>query len=512
MSKNIILCADGTGNKGGYTPDSNIYKLYNAVDLHDPDRKQIAFYDNGVGTETNKYIRSLTGALGFGFKRNVCDLYEFLARNYEPGDDIYMFGFSRGAATVRAFNGFIYACGLIDGRGKGNKELKCEVEIAMEAYSKEGTEKAHLLSNISFHPEPPEIKVIGVWDTVSALGFPERTDITGIFLFALNYAFVALGNIADKFFPNKFYNYELTPNVINAYQALAIDDERTSFWPMVWRENSPEAKDVNIEQTWFAGMHSNIGGGYERAGLANVNFAWMLEKLKDLKLKSGVLLSAKEDANVHGRLYDSRQGFAVYYRYHPRDIKTLCDDAGAKIKVHESVIRRLRLRTANYAPTALPKHFEIVDNQGNSIPSPMLHQDDWSLFRAGISYWQNIRKWLYGALLELTLVVLGITWYRWIYPPTPEKTPPAWLAENIADILRYFTPTFFDGFIERYIVQKPLYAICGAGLIAGYFYFRKYALRRTFYYAERLRKLFIIAPKGYPVSGGGDTLSDTTED
>ncbi|NQY66295.1 MAG: DUF2235 domain-containing protein, partial [Flavobacteriales bacterium] len=112
MSKNIILCADGTGNEGGYTPDSNVYKMYNAIDIHNAAKEQITFYDNGVGTQKNKYIRSLSGALGFGFETNVKDLYEFLARRYDAGDGIFMFGFSRGAATIRAFNGFIDNVGL----------------------------------------------------------------------------------------------------------------------------------------------------------------------------------------------------------------------------------------------------------------------------------------------------------------------------------------------------------------------------------------------------------------
>jgi uncharacterized protein (DUF2235 family) len=108
MGKNIILCADGTGNRGGETPDTNVYRMYHAVDLHKPERgqTQITFYDNGVGTSTNKYIRAVSGALGFDFGQNVRDLYEFLARNYNAGDIVYLFGFSRGAATVRAFGGY----------------------------------------------------------------------------------------------------------------------------------------------------------------------------------------------------------------------------------------------------------------------------------------------------------------------------------------------------------------------------------------------------------------------
>ncbi len=144
MSKNIIVCADGTGNKGGSTPDSNVYRIYKSVDKYfkGPAQgdfevdEQIIFYDNGVGTEKNKYLRMLGGAFGFGFEDNVCDLYKFLARNYEPGDRVYFFGFSRGASTVRACTGFINACGLAKGKGLRNRELAELVKEAFRAYKK----------------------------------------------------------------------------------------------------------------------------------------------------------------------------------------------------------------------------------------------------------------------------------------------------------------------------------------------------------------------------------------
>ena len=87
MSRNIILCADGTGNKGGYTPDSNVYKTYNAIELHDPDTPQVSFYDNGVGTSTNKFLKAISAALGFGFQRNETSVNStpFCARTTGPG-------------------------------------------------------------------------------------------------------------------------------------------------------------------------------------------------------------------------------------------------------------------------------------------------------------------------------------------------------------------------------------------------------------------------------------------
>ena len=116
MAKNIVLCSDGTGNKGGSGSDTNVFRVYNAVrinDIPDDERQQVVFYDNGVGTSKLSVKKALGGGLGLGFRQNVRDLYEFLGRNYNDGDHIYLFGFSRGAATVRAFAGMIEHCGLV---------------------------------------------------------------------------------------------------------------------------------------------------------------------------------------------------------------------------------------------------------------------------------------------------------------------------------------------------------------------------------------------------------------
>ena len=505
MGRNIIFCADGTGNRGGYTPDSNIYKMYHAIDLHDPETVQIAFYDNGVGTQKSTLVRGLSGAFGFGFKSNVCDLYEYLARHYNSDDNIYMFGFSRGAATIRAFNGFIDACGLIDGRDKGNKELKSEVKLAMKAYAKKPQQREQILSKLKRHSVCPTVHFIGVWDTVSALGFPEKTDKAGTFLKVLDAVFRLAGSISDAFFPHKFYNYELTPNVTNACQALAIDDERTSFWPKVWREDSAAAKNVNVEQVWFCGMHSNVGGGYQRAGLANVSFDWMLRRISGLKFKHGVPQSAQDNANVNGRMYDSRQGLATYYRYHPREIYKLCAAAGAEVKIHASVMSRLKLRTANYAPVLLPESFKIVDNENNAYASPEVHKAHWQIFRKGIDVWVAIRKWLYGTLLELTLAVVLFAGYLWKYRPVPDNYLDTIEGSHVVDILGYLTPEYFDELIDYAVIKHPQYGIAGQAVIGSYLVFRWIARSRTTFFAENMRKLFIISPQPHPrYSKSGD--------
>ncbi|RKZ62792.1 MAG: hypothetical protein DRQ44_10670, partial [Gammaproteobacteria bacterium] len=211
-SKNIIVCADGTGNRGGYSPDSNVYKIYNAVDKGFSGRtedgadisEQIIFYDNGVGTDTNKYIRALGGAIGFGFGRNVCDLYKYIARNYKPGDRIYFFGFSRGASTVRACNGMISKCGLIKTQGLRNRELDALVSEAFDTYKlcKKQPELAEDFKNSERSHGAVAIHFLGIWDTVVALGFPKRTDVTGPVTLVLNFLFLVFEKILDFLWPH----------------------------------------------------------------------------------------------------------------------------------------------------------------------------------------------------------------------------------------------------------------------------------------------------------------------
>lgn len=507
-SKNIILCADGTGNEGGYTPDSNVYKMYNAIDIHDPKQEQIVFYDNGVGTQKNKYIRGVSAAVGIGFQANVCDLYEFLARHYNPGDKIFMFGFSRGAATIRAFNGFVDACGLIDGREDGNKELKNKVALAMKAYAKPKKEqKDQILTPVNIHDNMPDIHFIGVWDTVSALGFPERKNLVGLTLWVLHKIAHVFGTIIDKIWPYKFYNYELTSNVKNAFQALAIDDERTSFWPKVWNEKSAIKlnENMNVQQVWFTGMHSNIGGGYERAGLANVSFDWMLDNLQNtgLLFKDGFLDSAKADANVNGRQYNSREGLASFYRYHPRKIGDLCTKANAKINIHESVMDRLNRRTANYVPRLLPMKFNVVDNQGRSKESPEVHEKHWHFFNRGVKKLIHIRKILYAISIEMAIVFVGSIFYSVILSKNADAIKSSNVEYNLLqgyliDVMEFLTPDTYDDVIQYLVVDNWEYGLIMAILVIIYYIARKKARSLTNVWAERLRKLYIKSPNAHP--------------
>jgi len=408
-----------------------------------------------------------------------------------------MFGFSRGAATTRAFNGFIDACGLIDGRDKGDKPLKDEVKKAIKAYRRP-QHKEKYLKNIKMH-EMPNITFIGVWDTVSALGFPDKTDKSTFILAAASFLFKGLAFIADKIIPHKYYNYELTPNIQTARQALAIDDERTAFWPKVWNEQTDAAAKVeSVDQVWFSGMHSNMGGGYERAGLANTSFYWMLTQIKGIKFKPDTLESAAMNANVNGRLYNSRQDFASFYRYHPRDISTLCSEAKTPVKVHESVIKRLEQRTANYAPRLLPEKFIVVNNQGTETNSPEVHSKHWEFFHARVERMIGIRKFLYGIQVDLALILMIGTFYFKdndvvLVDPNNEEA-----ASCFIKILDLITPSMMEGFIKTIVIDYPRVGISLTIIIVSFLFIRWKMRKLTTHYAAALRKLLLNPGKKHP--------------
>ena len=232
MGKNIILCSDGTGDKGGHGADTNVFRLFNTIEIHDGSPRQITFYEDGVGTSKNKYWRAVTGAFGFGFEANVVGLYEFLSRNYKVGDDdkIYLFGFSRGAATVRAFAGMVQECGLLDINNEACKKngifdedaFQGQLKEALAAYRKIKSDsslaaafkrnKAVTDSKVVPDGNIP-IEMIGVWDTVSALGFPQDWSV------AFDWIFKVLDKVSENAFPHRYYNYQLNQNVRYVYHA-----------------------------------------------------------------------------------------------------------------------------------------------------------------------------------------------------------------------------------------------------------------------------------------------------
>lgn len=483
--KNIVLCSDGTGNKGGEGAPTNVYLLYHAVKLRDTERRQFAFYNNGVGTSSNKLIRAITGAFGIGLQADVADLYEYLGRHYAPGDNIFAFGFSRGAATVRAFAGMVEHCGLLRYNWSGAEHEYFDEDVfqdllrkAMKAYKRRNksdnnaclTEFEGAVSDSSFVLDrDAKIEILGIWDTVSALGWPQDWSA------AVDGFFRLLERVTDAIAPHSFYNYEPNHVVKNVYHALAIDDERKTFHPKVWDETKagPEDGLQHIEQVWFCGSHSNVGGSYERAGLAYVALDWMMEKaqLHKLELEESATADATDKANPYGKMTDSRDGLAIYYRYAVRDIAALTKGLlkHQPVKIHDSVVARIKRNSAGYAPTSLPFEVEVVktraedtslvvaDREPSKAIQTAISKETHRANAAAIKSTTNWRSTLYTVLAESTFVVVLAALWFWNFPPFLDVTmaPPSMLHQHIAEVLFYVLPDMMTGLIIVSVLTYP---------------------------------------------------------
>jgi len=373
MPKNIVLLSDGTGNSAAKQHKTNVWRLYQALDLRHDD--QIAFYDDGVGSQEFLPVKLVSGAFGWGLKRNVVRLYKTLCRTYRDGDRIYLFGFSRGAFTVRMLAGLIASRGLYT-EFKDERDLHKRARQQFEAYrldygTRLGYRKGLLTRPIRRRqargapscPPSPQIEFIGAWDTVEAYGFPIEE----------------LALLWDRFvLPLRFDNRDLPCNVRRACQALSVDEERQTFRPVLWDEKKKARRKQAIEQVWFAGVHSDVGGGYPRNNLALVSLDWMISKVVPqtgrtggLRFIPGMRRRYKRRKDWHGVQHDSRSGLAAFYRYRPRDIGKLCKCVNiGTAKVHRSVLERIQRNVLPYAPTGLPADYVVVPagRQGSHGP------------------------------------------------------------------------------------------------------------------------------------------------
>ena len=364
MAKNIIVCSDGTGNTAIKGRGTNVFKIFESVDLNShrfhPERvPQVAIYDDGVGTESFRLMRIVGGAAGYGLSRNVRQLYKELCRIYDPGDRIFLFGFSRGAFTVRSLSGFIGICGIIDVTRLGDAgDLDTLVGDAYEVYR--GCYRTWLMKKLigtvdrsiterfrERHCHGAErIHFMGVWDTVDAVGLPLHiADLTNTLIYQF-----------------KFPDLVLSSSVDRAIHALSIDDDRQSFHPLIWDETIPPPRGQSIEQVWFAGVHSNVGGGYPKQGMSLVPLDWIMRKAEEsgLRFVPNERQYYAEHANVDDQLYDPRSGLGTFYRWSPRDIARLCEKSGLTPKLHLSVLERIAHGTDDYRPGNLPANSQVV--------------------------------------------------------------------------------------------------------------------------------------------------------
>ncbi len=388
MSKNIVLLSDGTGNSSASIFKTNVWRLFQILDLRDPER-QIAFYDDGIGTSSFRLFAILGGIFGFGLKRNVIAIYSFCCRNYKPGDRIYLFGFSRGAFTVRIVAGLIASQGLV-GYGDDEADLARFAADAYRAYRRRfdggvlrylryihidlrGIRDALIgvwrgLRGQKVHAseiiEIESIHFVGIWDTVDAYGGPiqEMTRAIDYWVWPLS-------------MPDHF----MSAKVLRACHALALEEERDAFQPVIWDERYVRAKAIvakstksdwlfnadydprseasktaepppherinlppidrqRISQVWFTGVHADIGGGYPQNGLSLVTLDWMLDRAEPYGLhyldeQRRLLIDPQIDPI--DKLNDSRKGLASYYRYKPRNLKSIYEEPPYKLSMSD---------------------------------------------------------------------------------------------------------------------------------------------------------------------------------
>ena len=268
MGKRIVFCADGTWQAA--TNNTNVYRLYKALTVTSG---QITFYDDGVGAEAQGLNRILEGALGQGLLQKIMDGYTKIAHVYEPGDEIFLFGFSRGAYTARSLAGMIANCGLPTGAFTDD----C-VTQAFAAY-RDPANRATILGKLgSCGLGNATIRMVGVWDTVGSLGIP------------------ALFGGVDQTY--RFLDTSLHPDVKNAYQCLAIDEHRAQFPATLW--TGAPAAGQTIEQVWFSGCHSDVGGGTPLTGgvdtatrLCDITMGWMMLKAQAVGLTMDPTVAAQ---------------------------------------------------------------------------------------------------------------------------------------------------------------------------------------------------------------------------
>ncbi len=330
--KRIVISFDGTWNKPAdeglpinKQVETNVSRFYKSLKKQAPDgTKQVKWYDEGVGSKW--YDRYVGGAIGAGLEFNILQGYEFLAKQYQSGDEVYILGFSRGAYTARSLVGMIRNCGLIHA-----EQLTLRTAIAYGIYRTRGDDVDSFTARTfrSAFSRKITVKFLGIWDTVGALGIP--LDI--------------LSEFNLKFY--EFHDTKLSSIVENAYQAIALDEHREHYDVALWDPNITQQQ--MMAQRWFIGSHSDIGGGNNDHQLSDISLRWIQDKASTI----GLALDNVQvgDENYRGELTDSYARFlnGVYSRKHSRHYRAVGTTRFGNETIDDSFIHR-RKEDRNYKP------------------------------------------------------------------------------------------------------------------------------------------------------------------
>jgi uncharacterized protein (DUF2235 family) len=348
--KRIVICCDGTWNRpdqvhAGEVCASNVTKLARCIPPIDSATvQQVLFYDKGVGT--GHFDRLRGGAFGWGIKKKILDAYCFLMTTYDPGDELFLFGFSRGAYTVRSTFGMIRNSGLL------KRQFAHKLADAYALYRRrddashpDAVESELFRRSYSWEPRA---KFMGVWDTVGALGLPVGGPL----------------QLINKRW--SFHDMTLSSWVDNAFQALAIDERRKPFSPAIW-ERSGNANGQILEQVWFAGVHSNVGGSYPLSGLSDITLEWMIGKVEECGLaidRDCLVAVDNPKPDPFAKIYDSQT-----FWYKITGLGDYVRPIGQKSSesVASTAVDRMKGGAGEYGPSNLR---DFLDHKGDITEAP----------------------------------------------------------------------------------------------------------------------------------------------
>lgn len=334
----LIVLYDGTWNDP--EDQTNVYRIARRLHDYDGDIRQTFFYDPGVGT--SKWEKFRGGTFGYGLSENLLQGYDWLAKRYREEDEIWIFGFSRGAYTARSLVGLIRKCGLLHiitpsllTRAEGiyrDKDLHPDSKTCEEFKT--------------LYSRRPRIHFIGVWDTVGALGIPGT-------------------NFSEKG-KYSWHDTKLSSIVDNAYHVVALDEYREAYNTSLWtsEDGNQKPENIDVQQRWFIGAHANVGGGYGIDPLADLSLKWMLNNAAKSGLKFEPFQVSPDAWKTHP--VNSYEAFmnGIYAwvkkvfskgdgRYHRNYSRGMNDLPAVNISVDESVWKRWNDTGLEYRPLTL---------------------------------------------------------------------------------------------------------------------------------------------------------------
>jgi uncharacterized protein (DUF2235 family) len=335
--KNIVICSDGTWNSPEKESQTNVLRLSRAISPRDTaSNEQVVFYDWGVGSDRKTSTGGITGA---GLDKNIQDCYRFLVQNYDPSDKLFFFGFSRGAYTVRSLAGLIRNCGIL------KKEHANQIPSAFEHYRKRqhktGPDSDSSTTFRSHYAvaDRTQIEFLGVWDTVGSLGIP--TPFFGVL------------NKGDYLF------HDTSPSSIIrcARHAMSIDENRIDF-PVTRWEPKP---GLDLKEVWFAGVHSDVGGGYkDNNQLSEIPAAWMIREASKLGLKVENYLQEQLVVNVDAPQHRQPTGI---FKFRGKENRTILEND----RVHHTVKSRFEKLGSSWSSPSFRSFFKKMKNDWEKV-------------------------------------------------------------------------------------------------------------------------------------------------